>query len=77
VGLRTDAVQTVKPIEANSVILGCIIKMHLLRSSCYFNFCPFWIIFYTNLLNLQVDVKIPGLPLKVVMEAIQQGTGEQ
>lgn len=25
--------------------------------------------------NLQADVKIPGLPLKVVMEAIQQATG--
>lgn len=28
------------------------------------------------LFNLQADVKIPGLPLKVVMEAIQQATGE-
>lgn len=25
--------------------------------------------------NLKADVKIPGLPLKVVMEAIQQATG--
>lgn len=24
----------------------------------------------------QADVKIPGLPLKLVMEAIQQGTGK-
>lgn len=25
---------------------------------------------------IQADVKIPGLPLKLVMEAIQQATGE-
>lgn len=30
-----------------------------------------------HLFNPQADVKIPGLPLKVVMEAIQQATGEQ
>lgn len=28
------------------------------------------------LFDLQADVKIPGLPLKLVMEAIQQATGE-
>lgn len=28
-----------------------------------------------SLFYLQADVKIPGLPLKVVMEAIQQATG--
>lgn len=31
---------------------------------------------YTSLFNFQADVKIPGLPLKVVMEAIQQATSE-
>lgn len=30
----------------------------------------------TCLFNLQADVKIPGLPIKLVMEAIQQATGE-
>lgn len=32
--------------------------------------------FDTSLFNLQADVKIPGLPLRVVMEAIQQATGK-
>lgn len=36
----------------------------------------FGTIFYTPLFNLQADVKIPGLPLRVVMEAVQQATGK-
>lgn len=48
--------------------------------SC-FDFSPLlWICFSVTFLqhihSSQADIKIPGLPLKIVMEAIQQATGK-
>ena len=34
------------------------------------------LIFYQHTFSPQADIKISGLPLKIVMEAIQQATGK-
>lgn len=42
---------------------------------CFFQFLFYLLLSLMLLTSFQADVKIPGLPLKIVMEAIQQATG--